>query len=110
MNKFLGGNLFIMKKQLNNDGISSLFFPFCWVSVIAGIFFSAAGRLDIVRAWLFFSIYLMGTIVGTIIAAVVGYACVRWMLAIVRTKHFWVFAPYCWLVGLAVIIWSIATA
>jgi protein-S-isoprenylcysteine O-methyltransferase Ste14 len=67
MNKFLGGDLFIMKKKLNNDGSSSQLFPFCWVIVIAGIFFSAAGRLDIFRAWLFFSIYLMGTIVGTII-------------------------------------------
>ena len=53
---------------------------------------------------------LVPTIVGTLISFVVGYACVRWILAIVRGRNFATFAYYCWAVGLATIIWSLATS
>jgi protein-S-isoprenylcysteine O-methyltransferase Ste14 len=55
-----------MKQQLNNNGVKALFSPFCCVTVMAVIFFLAASRLDILRAWLFFGVYFMGTIVGAL--------------------------------------------
>jgi undecaprenyl-diphosphatase len=53
---------------------------------------------------------IVPTLVGTIVAFLVGYAAVRWMLAIVRGKRFSTFAYYCWAVGLATVIWSFATS
>lgn len=40
-------------------------------------------------------------IIGTIVAAVVGYVCIKTMLVIVRRKKFTAFSIYCLIVGLA---------
>jgi undecaprenyl-diphosphatase len=45
-------------------------------------------------------------IAGTLASFIVGYLCVRLMLAIMRNARFSLFALYCWIVGIAVIIWS----
>lgn len=45
-------------------------------------------------------------IVGTAIAAVVGYICIKTMLVIVRGKKFKGFAYYCLVVGAVAIIWN----
>ncbi|HPQ81559.1 MAG TPA: undecaprenyl-diphosphate phosphatase [bacterium] len=37
---------------------------------------------------------------GTAAAAIVGFICVKWMLSIVRRRHFSWFAWYCWAAGL----------
>jgi len=42
-------------------------------------------------------------ILGTFASFIVGYLCVRWMLAIMRNARFSWFAVYCWIVGLLVI-------
>jgi undecaprenyl-diphosphatase len=49
---------------------------------------------------------ILPTVVGTLVSAVVGYACVRWIIAIMRGRNFSTFAYYCWFVGLATILWS----
>lgn len=43
-------------------------------------------------------------VVGTVIAGVVGYVCIKLMLAVVRNKKFKFFAIYCLLIGLISII------
>ncbi|MFH1830255.1 MAG: undecaprenyl-diphosphate phosphatase [Pseudomonadota bacterium] len=50
---------------------------------------------------------IIATIAGTVIAAVVGFACIKWLLGIVRRGHISWFAPYCWTVGIATIIYSL---
>ena len=42
-------------------------------------------------------------VLGTLAAFIVGYVCVRWMLAIMRNARFSWFAIYCWIAGAAVI-------
>lgn len=46
--------------------------------------------------------------VGMVIAAVVGYICIKTMLMVVRGKKYKYFAIYCFIVGLAAIIWNFA--
>lgn len=46
---------------------------------------------------------LLAVFLGTATAAVVGFVCVKWMLSIVRKRHFSWFAWYCWAAGLATI-------
>ncbi len=43
-------------------------------------------------------------VIGTVIAAVVGYVCIKLMLAVVRNKKFKFFAIYCMIIGLISII------
>lgn len=46
--------------------------------------------------------------VGTVVAAVVGYICIKTMLVVVRGKKFKYFACYCFLAGAIAIIWNFA--
>ncbi len=48
---------------------------------------------------------VVATAIGTLTAFVVGLACIRWLMGIVRRGHISWFAPYCWLVGLITIIY-----
>ncbi len=43
-------------------------------------------------------------VIGTVVAAVVGYACIRWLLVLVRSKKFKFFSIYCFIVGAFAII------
>lgn len=43
-------------------------------------------------------------IVGTVIAGVVGYVCIKMMLAVVKNKKFKIFAIYCLIIGVISII------
>ncbi len=43
-------------------------------------------------------------VIGTIVAAVVGYICIKTMLMIVRNKKFTYFAIYCYLMGVMAIV------
>jgi len=47
----------------------------------------------------------LATFVGTVIAAIVGFACIKWLLGIVRRGHVSWFAPYCWAAGIATIVY-----
>ncbi len=44
---------------------------------------------------------IIATIVGTVVAAIVGVVCIKWLLAIIRRGHFSWFAYYCWAAGLS---------
>ncbi len=57
--------------------------------------------LDITKADLY------SYIVGTIVAAVVGYVCILTMLKIVRGKKFFGFSIYCFIVGTLAIVFSL---
>ncbi len=46
------------------------------------------------------------TLIGTVTAAVVGYGSLSWLLYLIRIGRLHLFAPYCWLVGLAAITWG----
>jgi undecaprenyl-diphosphatase len=46
-------------------------------------------------------------LLGTLASLIVGYLCVRWMLAIMRNARFSWFAIYCWVVGAAAIVYSL---
>ena len=50
---------------------------------------------------------LVATILGTGVAAVVGFVCIKWMLSLIRRGCFSWFAYYCWAVGLAAIVYSL---
>jgi protein-S-isoprenylcysteine O-methyltransferase Ste14 len=58
-----------MKQRLNRDGIKYLLTPFRWTILMTIAFFVAAGRLDIVRAWLAFGIHFLGALAGAILMA-----------------------------------------
>ena len=56
-----------MEGKLNKGGILVIVAPFRMIIATAVIFFMAAGRVDMLRAWLFFSISLIGAIAGGLI-------------------------------------------
>ena len=47
---------------------------------------------------------MIGYVVGTVIAGMIGYICIKMMLAVVRNKKFKFFAVYCLIIGLISII------
>lgn len=47
---------------------------------------------------------IVNSIVGTVVAAVVGYVCIKTMLKVVRKKKFKGFAAYCAIMGLVAVI------
>ncbi|WP_167956612.1 undecaprenyl-diphosphate phosphatase [Anaerosporobacter faecicola] len=49
---------------------------------------------------------IVAYIIGTCVAAVVGYICMKTMLVIVRGKKYKGFAYYCFVVGMIAIIWN----
>ena len=51
---------------------------------------------------------LMNYGIGTLLAAIVGYICIKTMLVVVRGKRFKYFAYYCFIIGAFAIIWHIA--
>lgn len=52
---------------------------------------------------------IVAAIVGTVVAFIVGLACIKWLLGIVRRGQISWFAPYCWAVGLTTIIYMMAS-
>lgn len=54
------------------------------------------------------SLDIVNYAMGTMIAAVVGYICIKTMLVVVRGKKFFYFALYCFLVGTIAIVWNFA--
>ena len=46
------------------------------------------------------------TLLGTVIAAIVGYIALKILLRIVQQGRLYYFAPYCWLLGAVSLIWS----
>jgi undecaprenyl-diphosphatase len=52
-------------------------------------------------------IQILPTLLGALSAAVVGYLALRILLMVLRSGNFYVFAPYCWALGLVSFLWSI---
>jgi len=50
---------------------------------------------------------LLAVIIGTIVSAIVGFACIKWLLSLIRRGHFSVFAYYCWTIGIAAIVYKV---
>ena len=46
-------------------------------------------------------------LLGTVIAGIVGYIALKILLRMVKQGHLYYFAPYCWLLGAATLIWSL---
>ena len=46
------------------------------------------------------------TVLGACVAGVVGYFALKVLMHLVRQGNLYVFAPYCWLLGMSVIVWS----
>lgn len=46
-------------------------------------------------------------LLGTVIAGIVGYIALKILLHMVKQGHLYYFAPYCWLLGAATLIWSL---
>ncbi len=53
------------------------------------------------------TITLVNYAVGTVVAAVVGYICIKTMLVIVRGKKFTFFSIYCFIIGVIAIVWNL---
>ena len=45
-------------------------------------------------------------VIGTLIATIVGYICIKTMLVVVRGKKYKGFAYYCFAVGTIAVIWN----
>jgi len=52
---------------LTNEGKRALIAPWRWMIVQGVVYFAAAGTLEILRAWLYFAMILVGNLVGTYI-------------------------------------------
>ncbi len=46
------------------------------------------------------------TVLGACVAGVVGYFALKILMHLVRKGNLYAFAPYCWLLGVSVIVWS----
>jgi undecaprenyl-diphosphatase len=49
---------------------------------------------------------LLNVLAGTVIAAIVGYICLKILIRMVQKGHLYYFSPYCWAVGSAAILFS----
>ena len=58
-----------MTKQtkLTRTGINALTSPFRWIIVTGIIFFIASGQIDLLRAWLYIGIYIVGSLITSLI-------------------------------------------
>lgn len=58
-----------MNKQtkLTKAGINALTSPFRWIIVTGIIYFIASGRIDILRAWLYIGVYIVGSLVNSLL-------------------------------------------
>ena len=52
------------------------------------------------------NIPISSTITGTVSAFIVGYFSLKLLLYIVKKGQLHIFAPYCWIIGLAALIWG----
>lgn len=54
------------KQKLSKSGFFALTGPLRWILISGLIFFLSAGKADILRAWLYFSIILVGSTIGSV--------------------------------------------
>ncbi len=77
---------------------------YSFIMSIPAVLGAALLELKDVSAETIESSLLTGYIVGTIVAGIVGYICIKTMLVIVRGKKFKYFAYYCFTAGLIAVI------
>ncbi|MDY0039312.1 MAG: undecaprenyl-diphosphate phosphatase [Desulforhabdus sp.] len=53
------------------------------------------------------NVEILQTVIGVFTAALSGYIALRILLRVLRNGNFFVFAPYCWLLGLFGLVWSL---
>lgn len=53
-----------MKSRLTKSGINAFLAPIRWIIVTGFVFFLSAGEIRIPRAWIYFGIYLIGSLVS----------------------------------------------
>ena len=53
------------------------------------------------------NVELPQTILGVLTAAISGFIALRVLLKVVRKGNFFLFAPYCWLVGVLGLVWAL---
>jgi undecaprenyl-diphosphatase len=53
------------------------------------------------------NISITTTLLGTVTAGIFGYIALKILLYVVKQGHLYYFAPYCWLLGAATLIWSL---
>lgn len=58
-----------MEKRLTKDGARNLRGPIRWSLIMAVVFFVAAGRMDVPRAWLTYGLHMFGGLLGAYIMA-----------------------------------------
>ncbi len=46
-------------------------------------------------------------IIGLITSVIVGFFSLKVLLRVVKRKHFFYFAPYCWLTGTVILVWTL---
>jgi undecaprenyl-diphosphatase len=71
------------------------------VPAIAG-----ASLLEVKELRYFSHEMVFAAVAGSAVAAVVGFACIKWLLGIVRRGHFSWFAIYCWCAGAATLAYA----
>lgn len=55
----------------------------------------------------FNDVEVLQTLLGVVTAAVTGYLALKVLLKVVHKGNFYVFGPYCWLLGVAALIWTV---
>jgi protein-S-isoprenylcysteine O-methyltransferase Ste14 len=53
--------------KLTKTGINALTGPFRWIIVTGIVYFLASGRIDILRAWLYIVLYLVGSVISNVL-------------------------------------------
>lgn len=56
-----------MQQHLTREGAKYLLAPFLWTLIMMIVFFAAAGRFDIPRAWLAFGTHFIGAVLGALL-------------------------------------------
>ena len=65
-----------------------------------------AGLLSLMESLSQADLAIRATLLGAFTAALVGYAALKLLLQVVKKGRLYIFAPYCWLVGILAIIFS----
>lgn len=74
--------------------------------IIGGTAYELMGALKETEASAFEGLTWSMGILGFVLAAVVGYLSVAWMVRLLGKRHFWMFGFYCLAVGIAGLLWA----
>lgn len=72
------------------------------IPAIGGAFLLEVKNLGSISGEMLFSV-----IAGTLVSAIVGFICIKWLLSIIKRGSFYAFAYYCWAAGVFVIAYKL---